>query len=81
MIGSSKNNRENAFEHKKEKPGLSVSRPSNNWAVDVRSMVVRTLDVRPLDGRPLVIYGLKNRSKLFWGISYLGNTIHGVGNE
>ena len=27
------------------------------------------------------IYGLKNRSKLFWGISDLGNTIHGVGNE
>ena len=26
-------------------------------------------------------YGLKNRSKLFWGISDLGNTIHGAGNE
>ena len=24
--------RENAFEHKKEKPGLSANRPSNNWA-------------------------------------------------
>ena len=23
----------------------------------------------------------KNRSKVFWGISDLGNTIHGVGNE
>ena len=23
--------RENAFEHKKEKPGLSANRPSNNW--------------------------------------------------
>ena len=26
-------------------------------------------------------YGLKNRSKLFRGISDLGNAIHGVGNE
>ena len=26
-------------------------------------------------------YSWKNRSKLFWGISDLGNTIHGVGNE
>ena len=26
-------------------------------------------------------YGLRNRSKLFWGISDLGNTIHGAGNE
>ena len=42
--------RENAFEHEEEKPGLSANRPSNNWALDVRSMVVRTLD-----GRPLVI--------------------------
>ena len=25
--------RENAFEHKKEKPGLSANRPSNNWAL------------------------------------------------
>ena len=37
MIGSSKNNRkiirENAFEHKKKKPGLSANRPSNNWAL------------------------------------------------
>ena len=24
--------RENAFEHKKEKPGLNANRPSNNWA-------------------------------------------------
>ena len=31
MIGSSKNNRENAFEHKKQKAGLSANRPSNNW--------------------------------------------------
>ena len=29
----------------------------------------------------IILYGLKNRSKLFWGISDLGNTIHGVGNE
>ena len=28
-----------------------------------------------------VDYGLKNRSKLFWGISDLGNTIHGVGSD
>ena len=57
MIGSSKNKREiireNAFEHKEEKPGLSTNRPSNNWALDVRSMVVRTLDGRPLVIRPL----------------------------
>ena len=36
MIGSPKNNREiireNAFEHKKKKPGLNPNRPSNNWA-------------------------------------------------
>ena len=25
--------RENAFEHKKKKPGLSANRPSNNWAL------------------------------------------------
>ena len=25
--------RENAFEHKKKKPGLSANRPSNNWAM------------------------------------------------
>ena len=25
--------RENAFEHKKKKPGLTASRPSNNWAL------------------------------------------------
>ena len=45
--------RENAFKHKEEKPGLSANRPSNNWALDVRSMVVRTLDGRPLVIRPL----------------------------
>ena len=40
MIGSSKNYRENASEHKKKKPvrvkfnpGLSANRPSNNWAL------------------------------------------------
>ena len=37
MIGSSKITekiiRENAFEHKKKKPGLSANRPSNNWAL------------------------------------------------
>ena len=36
MIGSSKIRektiRENPFEHKEKKPGLSASRPSNNWA-------------------------------------------------
>ena len=36
MIGSTINNgenfQENAFEHKKKKPGLSTNRPSNNWA-------------------------------------------------
>ena len=26
--------RENTFEHKKEKPRLSINRPSNNWAQD-----------------------------------------------
>ena len=38
MMESSKYNRnfirENAFEHKKEKPRLSVNQPSNNWAQD-----------------------------------------------
>ena len=37
MIGSSKITekiiRENSFEHKKKKPGLSANRPSNNWAL------------------------------------------------
>ena len=37
MIGSSKLTEkiilENAFEHKKKKPGLSTNRPSKNWAV------------------------------------------------
>ena len=39
-----KNIRENAFEHKKEKPGLNVTpgyalnRPSNNWAQETRLM-------------------------------------------
>ena len=36
MTGSSKNKgeiiRENAFEHKKKKPGLSANQPSNNRA-------------------------------------------------
>ena len=32
MIGTSKNNGENFFEHKEMKPGLSANRPSNNWA-------------------------------------------------
>ena len=35
MIASSKNTeeviRENAFEHKTKKPGLSANRPSHNW--------------------------------------------------
>ena len=26
--------RENAFEHKKKKPGLSANWPSNNWALE-----------------------------------------------
>ena len=28
--------RENAFEHKKGKPGLSANQPSNNWALKIK---------------------------------------------
>jgi len=42
MIGSSKiTDRiipENAFEHKKKKPGLSANRPSNNLALNVKCL-------------------------------------------
>ena len=42
--------RENAFEHKKDKPGLnltpglSANRPSNNWALKVTNLAGRKAD-------------------------------------
>ena len=40
--------RENAFEHKENKPGLSANRPSNNWAQKCKDHVLRPLR-RPRD--------------------------------
>ena len=31
--------RENAFEHKKQKPGLSANRPANNWAQEYKEVL------------------------------------------
>ena len=41
--------RENAFEHKKKKPGLRANRPWNNWALegyDVWPIPIRTINQR-----------------------------------
>ena len=55
MIESSKNTREiipeNAFEHKRKKPGLSANRPSNNRA---QGPVAR----RPISANPNLQSGL-----------------------
>ena len=39
MIGSSEIIRENALEHKKKKPVLSINQASNNWALGVMCKV------------------------------------------
>jgi len=47
--------RENAFEHKKKKPGLSANWPSNNWALITnqgiypRVIILLILMITPLD--------------------------------
>ena len=73
MIGSSKNKgeiiRENAFEHKKKKPGLSANQPSNNRAQPLVALIRGTSrkGPQPLQSAP---------GRHFWGV-YVLNDVSG----